>query len=77
MLNKNRADSASSGVSNANDYFLGTHNDYPTTGKIITISATVNIYMKQGEFVVPYSRSVNDSYIADGGGFEFSGFYIG
>jgi len=76
MLNKNRADSAVN-QSNANDYFLGTHNDYPTAGKIITISATVNIYMKQGEFVVPYSRSVEHSYIGNGGAFHFSGFYIG
>ena len=77
MLNKNRADSASSGVAGENDYFLGAMNDYPTANKVITITSAVNIYMKQGEFVVPYSRSVNDSYLADGGGFEFSGFYIG
>ena len=81
MLNKNRADQSAPGVTsgagNGNDYYLGAHNDYPTTGKIITTSATVNIYMKQGEFVVPYSRSVEHSYIGNGGAFHFSGFYIG
>ena len=76
MLNKNRGDQ-SAGVSNANDYFLGTMNDYPTTARIFTLTSTVNIYMKQGEYVVPYSRSVNHSYIGNGGAFHFSGFYIG
>jgi len=33
--------------------------------------------LKTDVFVVPYSRSVQNVYICDGGGFNFSGFYIG
>jgi hypothetical protein len=84
MLNKNRGDQFGTGVrqengpgaNNGNDYFLGVES--PTiANKFISLSAGVNIYMKQGEYVVPYSRSVQDCYIANGGAFHFSGFYIG
>ena len=80
MLNKNRGDQfgggGGPGANNGNDYFLGVESSN-IANKFVTLSAGVNIYMKQGEYVVPYSRSVKDSFIADGGGFGFSGFYIG
>ena len=48
-----------------------------STTHAITVNSSVNFYLNKDEFVVPYSRSVTESYIADGGGFSFSGFYIG
>jgi len=76
MLNKNDT-SVSSGSVTTNDYFLGSVHTPSNTAHAITINSSVNFYLNKGEFVVPYSRSVNKSYVADGGGFSFSGFYIG
>jgi len=75
MLNKNQDYSIDSAEA-ANDYFLGSIHDI-ITSRAYTISASVNIYLKEGEFVVPYSRSVGSIFVANGGGFNFSGFYIG
>ena len=76
MLNKNDT-SVSSGSVTTNDYFLGSVHTPSNTALAVTINSSVNFYLNKGEFVVPYSRSVNKSYVADGGGFSFSGFYIG
>ena len=74
MLNKNQEDSVNS--ADPNDYFLGVFHD-TVIAKAYGLSASVNIYLNAGEFVVPYSRSVQNIYICSGGGFNFSGFYIG
>jgi hypothetical protein len=76
MLNKNDT-SVSSGSVTTNDYFLGSVHTPSNTAHAVTINSSVNFYLNEGEFVVPYSRSVFKSYVADGGGFSFSGFYIG
>jgi hypothetical protein len=74
MLNKNQEDSVNG--PDPNDYFLGVIHD-TVVAKAYTLSVSVNIYLNAGEFVVPYSRSAQNIYICNGGGFNFSGFYIG
>jgi uncharacterized coiled-coil protein SlyX len=74
MLNKNQEDSVNG--PGPNDYFLGVIHD-TVVARAYTLSVSVNIYLNAGEFVVPYSRSAQNIYICDGGGFNFSGFYIG
>ena len=76
MLNKNQTDSYNGSLPGSNDYFLGAMHDV-IVAKLYTLSSSVNFYLKEGEFVVPYSRSLQSAYIADGGGFSFSGYYVG
>jgi hypothetical protein len=76
MLNKNQTDSYNGSLPGSNDYFLGAIHDV-IAAKLYTLSSSVNFYLKEGEFVVPYSRSLQSAYIADGGGFSFSGYYVG
>tara|TARA_B110000858_G_scaffold37326_1_gene42018 strand:- start:44 stop:448 length:405 start_codon:yes stop_codon:yes gene_type:complete len=76
MLNKNQTAAFNAPNAALNDYFLGAMSDL-VVGRAYTINSSVNFYLKEGEFVVPYSRSLANAYISDGGGFSFSGYYIG
>jgi len=76
MLTKNDTEPYNGPNSGVNDYLLGVAQQIDL-GMSYHIGSSVNIFLKKGETVVPYSRSVNSLYVSNGGGFNFSGYFIG
>ena len=76
MLTKNDTEPYGAPNPSVNDYFLGVAQQIDV-GMSYHIGSSVNIFLKKGETVVPYSRSVNSLYVSNGGGFNFSGYFIG
>ena len=76
MLSKNDTEPYNGAASDVSDYFLGVAQQIDV-GMSYHIGSSVNIFLKKGETVVPYSRSVSSLYVSNGGGFNFSGYFIG